>query len=97
MTLGIRKVVVVSAVGAVFLLANVILLAHWMQKMGWIEWARNVRSEFLTGTTITIIVVLLVLLVNPIGQRAGFFRRCSVCNRVLVGRGSYCSECGSKQ
>ena len=98
MTLGIRKVVVVGAVGAVFLLANVLFVAHWMEKMGWSEWARHVRSEFLTGTAITVILALLILLVpgRSSDSKSGWFGRCPTCDHLLLSRGKYCAECGSK-
>ena len=71
MTLGIRKLIVVSLVGAVLLLGNFILVANWLQEKGVIDWAQCIRKEFLTGTAITIIVVLLILLVAPRGQGRG--------------------------
>ena len=70
MTLGIRKLIVVSLVGAVVLFANFLLVAHWLREKGVIDLAQHVRREFLTGTAITIIVVLLILLVPP-GYSAG--------------------------
>jgi hypothetical protein len=45
---------------------------------------------------ITIITVLLILLISPKAGAKGFVRRCPVCDHVLMSRGSYCSECGSK-
>ena len=59
MALGIRKLVVLVLVAAVFLLAN------WLEKMGAVDSARHLRREYLTGPAITIIVVLLILLVRP--------------------------------
>jgi predicted PurR-regulated permease PerM len=97
MTLVSRKMFVLSLIAGVFLLANVWWVVKWLQESGVIDMARYVKNEFLTGTTLAIIVVLLILLVNPVGQRSGLIRRCSVCNHVLIGRGSYCNECGSKQ
>ena len=96
--LGIRKLFVLSLVGGIFLLANVMFLAHWLSEMGVIDWAVHVRKEFLTGTAITIIIALLILLVKPRseGSVAGLIRRCPVCDHRILGRGSYCSECGSK-
>ncbi len=60
------------------------------------SWARHIRSEYLTGTAITIIVVLLILLVSPRAATRGLVRRCPACDHLLVGRGYYCSECGNK-
>jgi len=99
MTLGIRKLIVVSLVGAVVLFANFLLLARWLEHIGVIDLAQHVRREFLTGTAITIIVVLLILLVRPgygaVRAWAGA-RRCRVCDHVIREGGNYCPECGSK-
>ncbi len=59
MTLGIRKLVVLSLAGGVFLLANVMVAAYWLQDKGVIDWAVGIRQEFLTGTAITVILALL--------------------------------------
>jgi len=96
MTLGIRKLIVVGLVGAVLLLGNFILVANWLQEKGVIDWAKDARKEYLTGTAITIIVVLLILLVTPRGEGRRFFRRCPVCEHTLLGGGKYCGDCGSK-
>jgi len=96
--LGIRKLFVLSLVGGIFLLANVMFVAHWLNEMGVIDWAVHVRQEFLTGTAITIIIALLILLVKTkaAGSVVGLIRRCPVCDHRILGRGSYCSDCGSK-
>ena len=96
MTLGIRKLIVVGLVGAVFLVANFLLVASWLQDRGIIDWARGIRQEYLTGTAITIIVALLVLLVAHRSDGRRLFRRCPVCDHTLLGRSHYCSDCGSK-
>jgi len=99
MTLGIRKLIIVGLVGAVFLMANFLLVASWLQEKGIIGWTQGIRKEYLTGTAITIIIVLLILLVKP-GTRAvsrlGLGRRCPVCDHRLLGRAVYCGDCGSK-
>ncbi len=99
MTRGIRKTIVLVLVAAIFLLANMWLVMNWLQEKGVIDTAKYVRKEFLTGTAITIIVALLILLVKPAREaagRSGWIRRCPVCDHRLLGRGSYCGECGSK-
>ena len=99
MTLGIRKLIVVSLVGAVVLFANFLLIARWLQEKGVIDMAQHVRMEFLTGTAITIIVVLLILLVRPGYSAARAWagtRRCPVCDCVVREGGRYCGECGSR-
>ena len=98
-SLGIRKLVVLSLVGGIFLLGNIWLVVNWLDERGVVDGARYVRKEFLTGTAITIIVVLLILLVKPSREAAGKFglaRRCPVCDHRLLGKGQYCSDCGSK-
>jgi hypothetical protein len=96
MSLTIRKAIVLGLIGSVLLLGNILFVANWLAERGLVDWARNIRSEYLTGTAVTIIAVLLVLLVSPRAGARGLVRRCPVCDHVLVGRGRYCSECGSK-
>jgi len=98
-SLGIRKLVVLSLVGGIFLLGNIWLVVNWLDEKGVVDGARYVRKEFLTGTAVTIIVVLLILLVKPsreAASRFGLMRRCPVCDHRLLGKGQYCSDCGSK-
>ena len=74
MTLGIRKLIVLLLAAALFLVANLMFVASWLQGKGVIDWAKDARKEYLTGTAITIIVVLLILLVAPRGEgRSGVF------------------------
>jgi hypothetical protein len=96
MTLGIRKLFVLGLAAGVFLLGNLWLVVGWLQDHGVIDGARYVRAEYLTGTAITIIVVLLILLARPNAERPAWFRRCSVCDHTLVSSGRYCTECGSR-
>ena len=94
MALGIRKLIVLCLVGLVFLVANIVIVAQWLSEKGVVDFARVLRRDFLTGTAITIIVVLLILLVAP-GKAHIFGRRCPVCDR-RVGSDKYCPECGSR-
>jgi hypothetical protein len=98
MTLGVRKAIVVSAILAIFLFANILVVASWIAEKGIDEKANWIREEFLTGTAIAVIVALLILLVNPnrSSKTVGLMRRCPVCDHVLLSRGSYCSDCGSR-
>lgn len=96
MSLTIRKVIVLGLIGSILLLGNILFVASWLSERGVVDWARGVRMEYLTGTAVTIIVVLLILLVSPKGRVGSLVRRCPVCDHVLVGRGKYCGECGSK-
>ena len=100
MTLTSRKMIIILLIGAVFLLGNILIVANWIAKTGIAEKATWVRHEFRTGTAITIILALLILLVshkkNSTSNTFGLIRRCPVCDHVLLTRGSYCSDCGSK-
>ncbi len=96
MTLTIRKIIVLGIIGAVLLIGNILFVANWLSGKGVVDWAQNTRAEYLTGTAITIVIALLILLVSPKARTRGFVRRCPVCDHVLLMRGSYCSECGSK-
>ena len=99
LSLGIRKLVVISLVGGIFLLGNIWFVVNWLDEKGVVDGVRNVRKEYLTGTAITIIIALLVLLVKPGREavsRLGLLRRCPVCDHRLIGRGEYCGECGSR-
>ena len=97
MSLTIRKTIVLGLMGAILLLGNILFVADWLTEKGVVDWARNIRSEFLTGTAITIIAVLLVLLVGPTAKSSTLIRRCPVCDHVSLSRANYCSECGSKR
>ena len=96
MTLRIRKLIVLLLVAALFLVANLMLVVSWLQEKGVIDWAKDARKEYVTGTAITIIVVLLILLVAPRGEGRRLFRRCPVCDHTLLGGVKYCSDCESK-
>jgi hypothetical protein len=99
MSLGIRKIIVISLIGLILLAGNVLLVANWLAEKGVAEKANWVREHFLTGTAVTIILVLLILLVSPRNGSSkvfGFVRRCPVCDHRLIGRANYCGDCGSK-
>ena len=97
MTLGIRKLIVVGLVGAVLLLGNFILVANWLQEKGIIDWAKGIRKGYLTGTAITIIVVLMILLVAPRREGRRLLRRCPGCavrcNEGTAGQPSRVNSC----
>jgi TRAP-type C4-dicarboxylate transport system permease large subunit len=96
MTLGIRKLLVIAIIGGVFLTANIMIVAAWLQEHGVIDTARDIRQEFLTGTAITVIIALLILLVGPTARGIASRHRCPVCDHGLPGSAKYCGECGSK-
>ena len=96
MSLGIRKIVIIGLIGAIFLGGNVLLIANWLSEKGVPEKANWLRENFLTGTAITVIVALLILLVSPGKSRIGIGRSCPVCDKRLLGKPHYCGDCGSK-
>jgi len=96
MTLTIRKTIVLGIVGTILLLGNILFVANWLAEKGVLDWAHYVRTEYLTGTAVTIIAVLILLLVSPRGRGDAILRRCPVCDKLLASRGAYCAECGSK-
>ena len=95
MSLTIRKIIVLGLIGSILLLGNIVLVANWLSEKGIMNWAQYIRAEYLTGTAVTIIVVLLILLVSPRAS-ASLVRRCPVCDHVLLSRGKFCGECGSR-
>ena len=99
MSLTIRKIIVLGLIGTILLATNILVVANWIAETGIAERAGWLRREFLTGTAVAVILVLLILLVNPkntTSKLIGFIRSCPVCDKRLIGNVSYCGECGSK-
>lgn len=96
MTLRQRKLTIVIVVAAIIILANVWGIAALLDRAGVIRAADHIRREYLTGTAVAIIVVLLFLMTEPIGMAAAWIKRCRVCQRLLVGSAKYCGRCGSR-
>ena len=100
MTLGLRKIILLGLIGCIFLMANVVVVANWLANSGVSQFAQTIKNNYLTGTAVTIIVALLILLVGPKKTSGStimsFVRRCSVCDHRLIGKATYCGECGSK-
>jgi len=100
MTLGLRKIILLGLIGCIFLMANVVVVANWLANSGVSQFAQTIKNNYLTGTAVTIIVALLILLVAP--KKTGgstimsFVRRCPVCDHRLIGSANYCNDCGSK-
>ncbi len=88
-------VVVVGLIAGILLLANAGAIAGWLQEIGVIPWAQHLRMEYVTGTAITVIVMLLVLFPSRVVLAIGVLR-CPVCDFLLLRRGSYCCECWSR-
>ncbi len=65
MSLGIRKIIVISLIGLILLAGNILLVANWLAEKGVAEKANWIKENFLTDTAITVIIALLILLVSP--------------------------------
>ena len=97
MSFIVRKALVLGMVGAILLVANIMIVAQWLSEAGAVQGALYLRREFLTGTAITIVIVLLILLANPDrAASSGLSRRCSVCDHGIRRGSKYCSACGSR-
>ncbi len=94
MTLTTRKYLIIGFAAAILLLAGAFTVVSWLDDLGLIGWGQALRDEYLTGTAITIIVVLLVLVGAPAGR--WMVRRCPVCEHVLMRPARYCPTCGSR-
>ena len=94
MTLTARKYLIIGSVAAVLLLAGAYTVVSWLDRLGLIWWAQEMRDEYLTGTALTIIVVLLVLVGAPAGRWV--VRRCPVCEHAFRRSAKYCPSCGSR-
>ena len=94
-----RKLIVAAGIGLILALAGLPSIVAWLDHIGLIPWARWVRVEYVTGTAMTIIVVLLILLPRdghpswPAGMAPS---RCPVCEGRLSRAGRYCPTCGSR-
>ena len=99
MTIKMRRFVVVVPAAAILLLANALNLGEWLDGVGAVGWARSIRTEYFTGTAITVIAALLILLPSstPRGLMESKQRlRCPVCDESLRPGGRYCAACGSR-
>ena len=99
MTIKMRRLIVIVPVAAILFLTNFLVLGEWLDRSGVIGLARSVRTEYVTGTAITVIVALLVLLPSAhesVRQTCRPFARCLVCDEGLRPGGRYCPACGSR-
>ena len=98
MSLRAKKIVVLTVLATVILLANFWALAGWLDGLGVIACTQHLRSEYATGTAITVILALVFLLggAGAISTWGRFIRRCPVCDHTLLRPGKYCGACGSR-
>ena len=95
MTLAARKRCVAGGAALLICLANLGVFVSWLESLGVLAWAGRVCDQYLTGTSVTVIAALLILL--PSGTVIAICaQRCRVCDALLLRRGKYCSECGSR-
>ena len=99
MTITMRRLIVIVPVATILLLANFMGLSQGLANTGVIEWARSINAKYITGTAITVIAALLILMPatarsvpTPFMSRS----RCPVCNEKLRRGGRYCAACGSR-
>ena len=98
MTLRAKKLVLIGTVAIVVLLANCVYIAPWLDRLGVVGWAQRVEVTFLTGTAITILLALLILIPPDWAFRRPRQRivRCWVCHHPVDAHARYCGRCGSR-
>ncbi len=99
MTIRMRRLTVVLSVATILLLAKFLVLGDWLDRTGVVGWARPIHAEYITGTAITVIAVLLILLPPAHGNSRTTctqLSRCPVCGEELRSGGRYCAACGSR-
>jgi hypothetical protein len=98
MSFRAKKIVVVAVIAGIVLLANFWALVGWLDSLGVIACAQHVRSEYVTGTAVTVILTLLFLLggAGGISTCSRLIRRCPVCEHKMLRPGKYCGACGSR-
>ena len=94
----IRKFVL-GLLAAVALLANALRLFRGLSKKDTDDKAKRTQKVFLVGTAIASILAIVALLLKQ--RHEGDEHRtslghCPVCDVQLLGRGRYCSACGSR-
>ena len=95
MSLLSRKIIILGIIGAIVITGNILLIANWLNDKGIPDKARYLQEHFLTGTAISVILTLLLLLTAPVALSSRT-RRCPVCDKTLAGRPNYCPDCGSR-
>ena len=99
MSLATRKLIIGSSIVAILLLGNFLVLGEWLDGVGVIGWAQWLRTKYITGAAIAVIVALLILL--PETSRYVWRSRidvyaCPVCDTPIARPGRYCPTCGSR-
>lgn len=94
-----RKLIIITTIGAILAIGGLPEISAMLTNFGLVGFARELRTEFLTGTALAIILVLLIL-VPPHVFVAVLLqlptRLCNVCNQRIDRTARYCPHCGSR-
>lgn len=98
MSLRSKKIILLVILLVVVLSANAREVVDWLDHLGVIAWAQHVRSEYVTGTSIAVILAMVFLLggTQMIARCVRILRRCSVCDHTFFRPAKYCGACGSR-
>lgn len=94
----LRRLAVLTILTVTLITAGLPTITSALIELGLVGVAQRVRAEFLTGTAISAILALLVLLPRHtvVGPRLEApARTCSVCENPLCEHARYCPNCGS--
>ncbi len=92
-----RKLLIVAVVAVILIIAGLPAITATLDRLGVIPFAIAIRAEYFTGTAITVIIALLVLV--PAAYRVSLTirsARCLVCGELIRYGGRYCPTCGSR-
>ncbi len=92
-----RKFTVITIVVGVITVASMPAMTNALYRMGLIPLARSIRADCLTGTALTVIMALLILLPSRWCVRIvprGY--ECPVCEARVRPGARYCPACGSR-
>ncbi|HUT56654.1 MAG TPA: hypothetical protein VNA25_02140 [Phycisphaerae bacterium] len=81
------------------LLANALLLVRGLSKKETDDEGKKTQNPFLAGTAVASILAIVALLMKRHRKDDAHHEalyHCPVCDVQLLGRGRYCSECGSR-
>ena len=95
MTIAMRKRIVACILILLACLANIGQFVNWLQAIGVLAWAQHVCAHYATGTAITVIAVLFIVVPSK-ECVAKCPPQCRVCGAILTRRGKYCADCGSR-
>lgn len=92
-----RKLIVIALVIGILFVAGLPVITECLCRVGVIPVARAIHAEYLTGTALTVIVAILILL--PARWRVRIVPReyeCPVCEASVRPGARYCPACGSR-